>query len=439
MAAAATASSCAHDAHHHHGAAGDNFLGAATVRVKPSVEVPAIDMTMHAENRQRLVAALRKAGADSKSIVLLQGGLTPERHETDHEDVFRQESNFLWAFGVREPGWVGVIEIGTGRATLFAPHLDPSYAVWMGRIKTAAEWRESYAVDEAHVFVKESDYLAEKLSAMAPTVIHVMHGLNTDSDRWAKPATFPGIEKFTVEKGLLFPAITECRVFKSPKELSILRFINTVSSEAHLAVMQHARPGMLEYKLESLFQHWCYYHGGARHMSYTCICASGDNASVLHYGHAGEPNAKVVRAGDLCLFDMGSEYHGYGSDITVSFPASGKFTADQRLVYEAVLAAARAVEDAIRPGVSWVDMHALAYRTLLTALTAGGLLKGDVDAMMAANLGATFMPHGLGHFLGIDTVSGGVGRVLLVNPWMCWGAVASVAPVPRVGVWGWGV
>jgi Xaa-Pro dipeptidase len=61
--------------------------------------------------------------------------------------------------------------------------------------------------------------------------------------------------------------------------------------------MQHARPGLAEYQLESLFRHWCYYHGGARHLSYTCICASGHNGSVLHYGHAGEPNAKVVKDG----------------------------------------------------------------------------------------------------------------------------------------------
>ena len=74
-------------------------------------------------------------------------------------------------------------------------------------------------------------------------------------------------------------------------------------------------------------------------MSYTCICATGDNASVLHYGHAGEPNKKTIRDGDLCLFDMGSEYHGYGSDITVSYPANGKFTEDQKIIYEAVLGA----------------------------------------------------------------------------------------------------
>jgi len=124
----------------------------------------------------------------------------------------------------------------------------------------------------------------------------------------------------------------------------------------------------------------------------------------------------------MCLFDMGAEYCRYASDITVSFPANGRFTADQKLVYNAVLAANLAVQKAAKPGdlckncvlvfqlcllyvilgVNWVDMHLLAQRTILEHLRAGGLVTGDLDAMMEANLGAVFMPHGLGHFMGLD-------------------------------------
>lgn len=138
-------------------------------------------------------------------------------------------------------------------------------------------------------------------------------------------------------------------------------------------------------------------------MSYTCICGTGKNGATLHYGHAAAPNEKLIVDGDMCLFDMGCEFHCYASDVTCSFPANGVFTADQRFIYEAVLAAQRAVMDALRPGVAWPDMHALAYRTALTVLRDGGLLTGDVDDMMRVNLGAVLMPHGLGHFMGIDT------------------------------------
>ena len=103
------------------------------------------------------------------------------------------------------------------------------------------------------------------------------------------------------------------------------------------------------------------------------------------------------------LFDMGGEYCCYTSDITCSFPANGKFTEEQKIIYNAVLKASRAVIAAIKPGVCWVDMHKLAEKVQLEELCKAGILKGDLDAMMAVRLGAVFMPHGLGHFMGLDT------------------------------------
>ena len=103
------------------------------------------------------------------------------------------------------------------------------------------------------------------------------------------------------------------------------------------------------------------------------------------------------------LLDMGCEYMCYASDITCSYPLRGVFTPDQRLVFEAVLDAQTQIFAAMRPGVPWQDMHRLMWRVILTHLRAGGLLSGDVDAMLAAELGAVFTPHGLGHLIGIDT------------------------------------
>ena len=138
-------------------------------------------------------------------------------------------------------------------------------------------------------------------------------------------------------------------------------------------------------------------------MSYVCICATGPNGAVLHYGHAGAPNDRVLSPGDMALFDMGAEYHCYASDITCSFPVDGAFTADQRAVYGAVLAAQKGVMAAMKPGVDWVDMHRLAEKAILEGLVLGGFLAGDVDDMARAHLGAVFMPHGLGHLMGLDT------------------------------------
>uniref|UniRef100_A0A9L0JB99 Xaa-Pro dipeptidase n=1 Tax=Equus asinus TaxID=9793 RepID=A0A9L0JB99_EQUAS len=103
-----------------------------------------------------------------------------------------------------------------------------------------------------------------------------------------------------------------------------------------------------------------------------------------------------------CLFDMGGEYYCFSSDITCSFPANGKFTADQKAIYEAVLRSCRAVMSAMKPGVWWPEMHRLADRIHLEELVCIGVLSGSIDTMLQAHLGAVFMPHGLGHFLGID-------------------------------------
>lgn len=162
------------------------------------------------------------------------------------------------------------------------------------------------------------------------------------------------------------------------------------------------RPGMTEYQGEAQFLHHSYFVGGCRHASYTCICGSGPNSSILHYGHAAAPNDRLVVDGEMLLFDMGANYFGYCADITCSFPANGKFTDDQRFIYNAVLAACRAVHENAREGVNWVDMHKLANRVLLTKLKEGGLLRGEVDDMMAAGLNGVFQPHGLGHLIGLD-------------------------------------
>jgi Xaa-Pro dipeptidase len=202
----------------------------------------------------------------------------------------------------------------------------------------------------------------------------------------------------------LFPLFSSLssRVIKSPDEIEILRYVAKVSSDAHKKVMQCIRPGMHEYQCEAEFLAYCYGVGGCRHVSYTCICGVGNNSAILHYGHAGSPNDREIRDGEMCLFDMGANYGGYAADITCSFPANGKFTADQRMIYNAVLAARNAVCGACKDGESWVDMHLLANRVMLGELKKGNVVKGDVDAMIAAGINAVFQPHGLGHLIGLD-------------------------------------
>jgi Xaa-Pro dipeptidase len=335
------------------------------------------------------------------SLVLLQGGESQEfqRYSSDvNHTPFRQESYFHWAFGVLESDCFGAIDVDTGKTILFIPRLPESYLIWSGKIYPPSHFCTKYGVDEAY----HVDEIVAVLKEKNPSVILTLRGLNTDSESYTKEATFDGIKEFTVNSKILHPEITECRVFKTDLELEVMRYANRISSDAHKKVMKAVKPGIYEYQAESVFLQHCYWHGGMRHVAYTCICASGNNSSVLHYGHAGEPNSKVIHDGDMCLFDLGGEYYCYVSDITCTFPANGKFTPEQRLIYEAVLAANRAVMAACKPGEKWADMHRLAERVLLERLKDGGLLLGNVDDMLAVHLGAVFMPHGLGHLLGLD-------------------------------------
>ncbi|XP_057468580.1 uncharacterized protein LOC130757764 [Actinidia eriantha] len=372
-----------------------------------SLSPPQIPMELHEINRAKLTKSLRDhlslSSRPLKGFVFLQGGEEQTRYCTDHAELFRQESYFAYLFGVKEPDFYGAIDIETGESILFAPRLPEDYAVWLGEIKPLSFFKERYMVSMVFYTDEIAKVLHDRFQGSGKPLLFLLHGLNTDSNKFSKPADFEGIEKFKTDMSTLHPILTECRVIKSEMEVALIQFANDISSEAHVEVMRKTKVGTKEYQLESMFLHHTYMYGGCRHCSYTCICATGENSSVLHYGHAAAPNDRTLQDGDMALLDMGAEYHFYGSDITCSFPVNGKFTSDQGLVYNAVLGAHDAVISSMKPGVSWVDMHKLAEKIILESLKKGGLLVGEVDDMMLERLGAVFMPHGLGHFLGIDT------------------------------------
>ena len=393
-------------------------------------------------NRIKLMRSLEPLGDDSTStssntntnsnsnvIVYLKGGISTERNDTDHEPIFRQESYFLWLTGVVEPDCaVIIIRSGTTttttiRTTLLIPKLPPTYATIMGKIATPNEWKDKYQVDDVRYMDEVETLLTnameedKKDSSSSSSKLLLMHGLNTDSGNYyplpsllflldGKENCLP--DSSSIDTTTLFPILAERRVIKSKAELCLLQHISELTSFAHVYTMRNTRPGMMEYQCESLFRHYCYYNYGCRLTGYTPICGCGPNASVLHYGHAGEPNRRSIADGDMLLMDMGAEcQQGYGSDITCSYPAGGTFTPQQVGIYTAVLEAQRAVWSMVRPGVSWVDCHLAAEEAILKQLVQIGLvlLQDDmtISDLVEMRLGAVFMPHGLGHFIGIDT------------------------------------
>lgn len=369
-----------------------------------SYRVFEVSMRLHQLARASLVARFQGDDVPAKSLLLFKGGEETCRHETgesgrtdlrdrlpastakdvvavvclcarcwgaDHEDLFRQESTFQYLFGVKEAGCYATIEAKTGFTTLYIPHLPEVYAIWMGEIKTPEQFKAEYEVDAVH-FVDE---LKATVEAYGPERIYVSKGQNTDSGSFSVPAHVEGLEGVVYDDSRLYYDVVACRMIKNEEELRLMRFVNEVSSDAHLQMMRRARPGMMEYQLEALYVANAYYFGGCRLLSYTAIAGSGKNSAVLHHGHAGAPNNKLIEDGDMILVDMGAELHCYASDITNCFPANGKFTEDQKLIFETVAAMQRAVLEAMRPGVQWLDMHELAYRVMCERLLAAGLMR----------------------------------------------------------------
>jgi len=410
-------------------------------------------MALYEVNRARVVQSMLEqledggvsGGSLTKGLILLEGGKQTTRYDTDHEPVFRQESYFHYLFGASQySDCYGVLSLPEGEATLFVPtwgvetetvcgpspefervkaELGVERVLGVGELKSFVE-REMKRLEEDDEGTAASDGAVnggdqeekkngEKASSLSVPKLFLLKGLNTDSGNFAAPAHFAGIEKYkdVRDEETLFKCIAECRVTKSPAEINLMRYTNWISSMAHVGVMRACKPGMMEYQLESLFQHHTYTYGGCRHVSYTCICACGPSANVLHYGHAGRPNARMLASTDMALLDMGTEYHCYASDITCSFPVSGTFTDDQLSIYESVLAAQVRVIRDLKPGVSWLHMHQNAEREILKGLVKCGVLTTAgtddiakaIEEMMDAELGAIFMPHGMGHLIGIDT------------------------------------
>ena len=179
-----------------------------------------------------------------------------------------------------------------------------------------------------------------------------------------------------------------------------------ISAQAHCRAMRECSPGRYEYHLESAIQHDFAEHG-ARFVAYNSIVGSGKNACCLHYT---DNDAKMVD-GDLVLIDAGCEYQGYAADITRTFPVNGRFSEEQRAIYDVVLKSQLAAIAATKPGAKWNRPHDVTVQVITEGLVELGLLSGDVEELIDAGAYTDFYMHRAGHWLGLDVHDVGEYRV----------------------------
>lgn len=324
---------------------------------------------------------------DQSAVVYMKGADLMYRYETDYEFPFRQESNFWYLTGVNEPNFHLLLDLNKQEYHLFAPKRDAQYAVWHGRVKSKDQYREEYQPDHLHY----ENSLPQVLKELDPAMIYC---LNEEQAEFIEEFD----RKTAIDLDELEDAITHCRVFKTDWELDNMREAARINNLAHTEVLKALQPGMYEYELKAVFD----YHqikSGLTQDAYNGIFASGDNSAILHYVE----NNQQVKDGDLFLIDAGFEYRGYASDFTRTYPANGTFTPEQAAIYDVVLEAQKAVIQETKPEVQMEDLHLQAAKIMMQGLKDFGLLAGSIDDMMEHDVFALFFPHGLGHFLGLDT------------------------------------
>lgn len=351
-----------------------------------------VPMSMHKKNRDKLFARFSDAPGDE--LLLFKSGEDHTRYDTDLDTRFRQESNFLYLMGTNNPGCYATMELGSKKTVLFIPRLPEGSDIWMGKIKTPEDFKADLEIDEVFYVEDLEKYFKER----NPKKVHVIYGKNSDSGQMSPEVSFNGLEQYVVDKSRLYWEVVECRVIKNEEELDLMRYANKLSAKGHIEAMKRAKAGAMEFELEAAFQHSCLTEGGARFLAYCAICCSGPRCGTLHY----IDNNNRMQDGDMILADLGCEYHCYASDITCSYPANGKFTDKQKAIYNTVLKALQEVSKRVKAGVHYADMHRLAERVILGGLKEAGLVVGDIDEMMKVYLCSVFMPHGLGHLMGVD-------------------------------------
>lgn len=375
------------------------------------------------KRRHRL---MQHMGTDSIAIVPAAPQQTRNR---DVEHVYRPDSDFSYLTGFPEPEAIAVFIPGRkqGQFVLFCRERDPEMETWHGRRAGLEGAVERFGADDAFPIADVDDILPG-LMENKERVFYSM-GTHPDLDQhmigWLKSV------RSKARSGVQAPgefisldhALHEQRLIKSAAEIQAMKKAAKISAEAHCRAMQICKPGMMEYQVEAEIMHH-FMSNGCRHAAYPSIVGGGENGCILHY----IDNEMVLNDGELLLIDAGAEFDGYAADITRTFPINGKFSAEQKALYEVVLAAQEAAIAAVQPGNHWNHPHEAAVKALTKGLIKLGLLKGTPGKLIKEEAYRRFYMHRTGHWLGMDVHD--VGDYKLDGEWRLLeaGMVLTVEP-----------
>ncbi len=339
-------------------------------------------------------------------------GATLRTRNRDVDYLFRQDSDFFYLTGFTEEDALLLLAPGRehGETILFCQERDARYESYNGERLGPDRASQVLGVDDAFPMSDMGDILPGLLEGRER--VYVTLGEYPDFD--SQLMTWVGDIRARESGGAVAPGefvslkhhLHELRLYKSAKEMSLMREAAKITSAAHIRAMQACTAGMTELDLEAeLTYHFM--RNGARSAAYPSIVASGSNACVLHY----IDNRATLKNGDLVLIDAGCEYEHYAADLTRTFPVTGEYTATQKAVYEIVLAAQKAAIEECRVGNHFNAPHDAALAVMIEGLIDLKLLKGSLDEVLETSAFNRFCPHKSSHWLGLDVHDVGDYRV----------------------------
>jgi Xaa-Pro aminopeptidase len=346
----------------------------------------------------------------------------------DTEHPYRQDSDFYYLTGFEEPESVAVLVPGRpdGEYILFCRERDKTKELWDGFRAGPEGAVRDYGADDAFP-IDDIDEILPGLMESCSRVYYAM-GLNPDFD--AHVADWVNSLRSRGSRGVHAPQefialdhlLHDMRLYKSRAEISALRKSAKVAVDAHKRAMRATAPGKFEYEIEAEFLHEFRRNGAWN--SYNPIVGGGVNACTLHY----VSNDHELKDGDLLLIDAGCELDYYASDITRTFPVNGKFSPEQRAVYDIVLEAQLAAIEKVQKNNHWNEPHDAAVRVVTKGLKKLGLLEGSVPKLIKDGAYREFFMHKTGHWLGMDVHD--VGDYMVGDEWRLLepGMVMTVEP-----------
>ncbi|KPW16147.1 Xaa-Pro aminopeptidase [Pseudomonas cannabina pv. alisalensis] len=379
----------------------------------PMIQIPKSE---YARRRKALMAQM-----EPNSIAILPAAAVAIRNR-DVEHVYRQDSDFQYLSGFPEPEAVVVLIPGReyGEYVLFCRERNPERELWDGLRAGQEGAIRDFGADDAFPISDIDDILPGLIegrdrvySAMGSNPEfdrHVMDWINVIRSKAHLGAQPP--KEFVALDHLLH----DMRLYKSAAEIKVMRHAAEISARAHVRAMRACRAGLHEFSLEAELDYE-FRRGGSKMPAYGSIVASGRNGCILHY----QQNDAVLKDGDLVLIDAGCEIDCYASDITRTFPVSGRFSPEQKAIYELVLKSQYAAFDAIGPDKHWNQAHEATVQVITAGLVELGLLQGDVAQLIESEAYKAFYMHRAGHWLGMDVHDvgeykvGGEWRVLEVG------------------------